>query len=66
MDPYAFQVLVALRKVNESLLEGLRTCIFILEKKEQLTPESRKWLIVSIKSLIQQGETAFESAQTEN
>ena len=66
MEPGAFQVLVALRNVNQALLEGLKACVFILEKEEELTPERRKTLINSLKGMIEQGEMAFESVPSQD
>jgi hypothetical protein len=66
MEPEAFQVLVALRSVNQALLEGIKACVYILEKEEELTPERRKSLINSLKGMIEQGEKAFESIPTEH
>lgn len=62
----AFQALMALRNVNEALLQGLKACLYVLENEENLSPERRKCLIASIKGLIEQGEKVFESVPAEH
>ena len=59
MDDKTAEHLWALRKVNEALIEGLKTAIFVLEKEEELSRERRKSMIESLKSLIAQSEGIY-------
>jgi len=54
----------ALQKVNEALIEGLKTAIFVLEKEEELSKERKKSMIRSLKGLIAQGEEIYGEAPT--
>ena len=54
MDNETAKHLWALRKVNEALIEGLKTAIFVLEKEEELSKERKKSMIESLKGLIAQ------------
>jgi len=56
----------ALRKVNEALIEGLKTAIFVLEKEEELSKQRKKSLIESLKGLIAQSEEIYGEAPTEH
>ncbi|MBN2122742.1 MAG: hypothetical protein JW821_00475 [Deltaproteobacteria bacterium] len=57
----ALETLVALKRINESLLQGLRACLFVLENEEHLDAERRLALITQIRELIVAGESAFEN-----
>jgi hypothetical protein len=57
----ALEILVALKRINESLLQGLRACLFVLENEEHLDAERRLALITQIRELIVAGETAFQN-----
>ena len=56
----------ALQKVNEALIEALKTGIFVLEKEKELTPERRKSMIESLKGLIAQGDIICGKAPTKH
>ena len=60
MDDETVKHLWALRKVNEALIEGLKTAIFVLEKEEELSKERRKSMVESLKGLIVQSEEIYE------
>ena len=64
MDDETVKHLWALRKVNEALIEGLKTAIFVLEKEEELSKERKKSMIRSLKGLIAQGEEIYGEAPT--
>ena len=61
MDDEAIQLLMAMKKVNEALLEGLKLSVFVLEKVDELSSERRKTMIAQLKNLIEQGEKAFKN-----
>lgn len=52
VDEDAFALLVALKKMNDTILEGLKAVVFILENERQMSPQRRESLIVQIKGLI--------------
>jgi hypothetical protein len=56
------QALGALGKVNEALIEGLKTAIFVLKKQERLTPERRKSMIESLKAMVAQSQEIYGEA----
>jgi len=62
VDNEAVQVLMALKKVNETLLEGLKLTVFVLENENELSPERRQSIVNTLKGLIEQGEKAFEKS----
>ncbi len=62
MDDETVKHLWALQKVNEALIEGLKTAIFVLEKEEKLSKERKKSMIRSLKGLIAQGEEIYGEA----
>ena len=64
MDDDVVQYLYTLKKVNEGLLDALKTSVFVMQKWEDLTPERRSSMIDKIKGLIKQGEEAFEDVPT--
>jgi len=66
MDDETVKHLWALRKVNEALIEGLKTAIFVLEKEEKLSKERKKSMIESLKGLIAKSEEIYEEASTEH
>ena len=59
MDDETVRHLWALRKVNDALIEGLKTAIFVLEKEDHLSNERRKSMIESLKRLISQSEEIY-------
>jgi hypothetical protein len=61
MDNPSLIYLMALQKVNDALLQGLKACVFILENERDLTPKKRESLIASVKELIAQGEEAYQN-----
>ena len=66
MDDQTAKHLWALQKVNEALIEGLKLAIFVLEREEELTPERRKSMIESLKTLVSQSEEIYEAAPTKH
>ena len=64
MDDKAEKYLWALRKVNEALIEALRTAVFVLEKEGQLPAQKRKSMIESLKGLVAQCEEIYPEAPT--
>ena len=59
MDKETLQHLWALRKVNEALITGLETAIFVMDKWDELTQERRQSVIVSLQGLIAQSKEAY-------
>ena len=59
MDAEALRLLLALKKINEALLEGLETAAFVLENEKDLSDERREFLIGKLKGLIEQGVSAL-------
>jgi len=66
MDDETVKHLLALRKVNEALIESLKVAIFVLEKEEELSNERRKSMVESLKGLIVQSEEIYEEAPTKH
>lgn len=59
MDDEAVQILWALREVNKSLITGLKTAVFVMEKWDELSPDRRKSMIESMKGLVNQSNEAY-------
>jgi len=66
MDKKTAKYVWALSKVNEALIEALKTAIFVLEKEEKLKPERRKSMIDSLKGLVAQSEEIYGEAPTKH
>ena len=66
MDDETVKHLWALRKVNEALIEGLKTAVFVLGKKEELSKERKKSMIESFKGLIAQNEEIYGGPPTKH
>ena len=66
MDNETLTHLLALRQVNKALIEGLKLAIFVLEREEELTPERRKSIIESLKTLVSQSEEIYGEAPTKH
>ena len=66
IDNETLQHLWALREVNKALIEGLKLAIFVLEREEELTPERRKSMIESLKTLVSQSEEIYAEAPTKH
>lgn len=66
MDDKKVKHLWALRKVNEAVIEGLKTAIFVLEKEEKLSKERKKSTIESLKGLIAQSEEIYGETPTKH
>ena len=64
MDNETVEHLWALKRVNEALIEGLKLAIFVLEREEELTPERRKSIIESLKTLVSQSEEIYGKEET--
>jgi hypothetical protein len=54
------QHLWALRKVNESLITGLKTTLLAMESWDSLTPERRQSTIETVKNLLVESQKAFD------
>ena len=61
MGDEALRLLLALKSVNEALLEGLKTAVFVLENETDLSDERRESIIGKLNGLIDQGEKVFGS-----
>jgi len=59
MDDEALRLLLALKSLNEALLEGLKTAVFVLENERDLSDERRESMMGKLNGLIEQGERAF-------
>jgi hypothetical protein len=59
MNDETVKHLWALRKVNEALIEGLKTAIFVLKNKDDLSEQRRKSLVESLERLIAQSEEIY-------
>ena len=66
MDDKTAEHLWALRKVNEALIEGLKTAIFVLKNKEELSKERKRSMIESLKGLIAQSDEIYGEAATKH
>ncbi len=66
MDDETVQQLWALQKVNEAIIEGLKTAIFVLEKEEELSKERKKSMIESLKRLVSQSEEIYGEPPTKH
>ncbi|MBA7701939.1 hypothetical protein ES703_110687 [subsurface metagenome] len=66
MDTETLKYLLALRQVNKALMDGLKAAIFVLEKEKELTPERRKSMIESLKTLVSQSEEIYGEAPTKH
>jgi len=64
MDNDMFRYLVALKRGNEALLDGLKTSLFVMDNWDEFTPERRSSLRDGLKGLIKQGEEAFDDVPT--
>ena len=54
------QHLWALRKVNESLITGLKTTLLAMESWDSLTPERRQSTIETVNNLLLESQKAFD------
>ncbi len=52
--------------VNEALIEGLKTAVFVLEKEEELSKERKKSMIESLKGLIAQSDEIYGEPPTKD
>ena len=59
MDDETVKHLWGLKKVNETLLDGLKTAIYLLDNEDKFTPERRGSLIAKLKELALAGEAPF-------
>jgi len=53
-----YKRLWALKKLNKSLIEGIKLAIFVLEKEEELTEEGRRTMVEALEDLIVKSEEA--------
>ena len=49
-----------LKKVNETLLDGLKTAIYLLDNEDKFTPERRESLVAQLKEVALAGEAVFK------
>lgn len=66
MDSETLEHLLALRQVNKALIEGLKTAIFVLRNKDDLSEERRKSLVESLERLVAQSEEIYGEAPTQH
>jgi len=59
MDDETAKHLWGLKKVNETLLDGLKTAIFLLDNEDKFTPERRESLVAQLKELALAEEAVF-------
>jgi hypothetical protein len=59
MDDESAGHLWALRKVNEALIEGLTTAVFVMEKWDELPSVRRRSMITALKDLISQSRESY-------
>ena len=59
MDDETVKHLWALREVNKTLITGLETAIFAMNKWDDLTPERRRSMMESLQRLISQSDKAY-------
>ena len=61
MDEETLTHLLALKKTNEALLDGLKTALYLLDNEDKFTPERRESLIAQLKELALAGEAVFDT-----
>ena len=61
MNNETVKYLWALREVNKTLITGLDSAIFVMDKWDELTPERRQSMIKSLQQLISQSNKAYET-----
>ena len=61
MNNETVKYLWALREVNKTLITGLDSAIFVMDKWDELTPERRQSMIESLQQLISQSNKAYET-----
>ena len=61
MDDETAKYLWALREINKTLITGLESAIFVMDKWDELTPERRQSIIESVQQLISQSNKAYET-----
>ena len=62
MEPTEIQqYLVAMKDLNEALLDGLRMAAVVLENVDDLPENKRQEVIMQIRGLIVEGQNAFEN-----
>ena len=59
MSDETLDYLRALRKVNEALTDGLDTAVFVMEKWDELSPDRRRSMIGTLKSLVTQSRKIY-------
>jgi hypothetical protein len=59
MDDDMLKQLWALREVNRSLVIGLETALFVMQRWDSLSPERRESMINSLEGLLTQGKEAY-------
>lgn len=64
MDEETTKYLWGLKEINKSLITGLETAIFVMDKWYQLQPEKRESIIGKLKGLISKSKEAYETEST--
>jgi len=59
MDDETVKYLWALREINNALITGLESAIFVMDKWDELAPERRQSMIESLQKLIDQSNKAY-------
>ena len=59
MNNETVKYLWALREDNKTLITGLDSAIFVMDKWDELTPERRQSMIESLQQLISQSNNAY-------
>ncbi|MBC8419710.1 MAG: hypothetical protein KJ573_06990 [Proteobacteria bacterium] len=63
MDDETVKHLWGLKKVNECLLDGLKSAIYLLDNEDKFTPERRESLIAQFKEVALAGEKVFATGE---
>ena len=66
MDNATLKYLWALREINKSLVSGLETADFVMDKWDELTPERRKSMIEKLQVLMKESNEAFGTEPPEH
>jgi hypothetical protein len=61
MDDETAKYLWALREINKTLITGLETAVFVMDKWDELTLERRQSTIKALQRLISESDKAYEN-----
>ena len=56
--------LLALREVNKTLIDGLKSAVYFLDKVEEISEEQRRSMVETLNGLIAQSEAVYGEAPT--